>query len=99
MMMTKQEIKKTLLDIPHDVLAELAAKTYILVALCWDYVDTILDICAQMRTDDLKKLCRQIRQMRFEYDQHSESRRITAAIIVNKLNDLELIIDHESKKI
>lgn len=59
----------TIEDMPKRLLLRLAAKTYILMALAWDYIDTITDMAAVMRISELKGLCRTIKAIRRSYDQ------------------------------
>lgn len=59
---------KTLDDVPQTELAHMAVKIYMIGAMVWDYTDTVLDIAAQMRIVEAKKLSRTIRELRKEYD-------------------------------
>lgn len=55
-------------DIPQDELFRMAVKLYIIGALVWDYTDTVLDICVQMRIHEVKKLARVVRELHKDYD-------------------------------
>lgn len=54
--------------IPGDVLNDIGCKLYGLCSLAWDYIDTILDLCAEMRLSVTKPLCRTIRGLKRDYD-------------------------------
>ena len=41
--------------------------------LAWGYVETILDLCAQMKIPDTGPLCRTIRELKREYDRFRSS--------------------------
>lgn len=58
---------KTIHDMPSKLLVRLSAKTYLLVALAWDYVDTVLLCAASLKIAELKPLCRTIKSLRDEY--------------------------------
>lgn len=58
----------TLDDVPQRDLFRMAFKLYTLGALAWDYASTVLDISAQMRISELKKLSRAIREIKLDYD-------------------------------
>lgn len=59
---------KTVYDLPESDVIARTAKLGIISALAWDYADTILDISAQMRIQQTKKLCRAVREIRGEHD-------------------------------
>lgn len=59
---------KQFADIPADRLAVMGVKLYIVGALAWDYTDSVLNIAAQMRIPQTKRLCRTIRSLRCNYD-------------------------------
>lgn len=63
-----QEVKKGIEEVPEDLLIEWSFKLLALMNLAWDYVDTICDICVSMRMESTKKLVRQIRLLKSEYD-------------------------------
>lgn len=68
--------------VPDDVLMPLAFKTYVMAALAWDYIDTVLDLCAAQRVTEAKELCREVRAKRLAYDrfrQRSMDRRAVEA--------------------
>lgn len=56
-------------EIPSRVVVEWGVKLYTLMQLAWNYIDTIIDLCIQMRITATKPLVRTIRQLRREYDQ------------------------------
>lgn len=61
--------RKTIHDVPRNLLVRMSVKTYLLGALAWDYADTVLDIAAQMRIGGpTKKLSRSVRALRADYD-------------------------------
>lgn len=59
--------------IPHEMLKFMAIKMYLMAALTWDYVDTIIDMAAQMKINECKAVSRQIRELRRDYDQFRAS--------------------------
>lgn len=59
---------KQFADIPADRLAVMGVKLYIVGALAWDYTDSVLNIAAQMRIPQTRRLCRTIRSLRCNYD-------------------------------
>lgn len=46
----------------------MTVKIYFVGALAWDYTETVLDIAAQMKISETKKLSRTIRELRRNYD-------------------------------
>ena len=54
--------------IPPAKLSAMGVKLYIVGALAWDYADSVLNIAAQMRIPQTKRLCRTIRALRCNYD-------------------------------
>lgn len=66
--------EKTLLEaVPDTLLVEWSAKLYTVMNLAWGYVETILDLCAQMKIPDTRPLCRTIRELKREYDRFRSS--------------------------
>lgn len=63
----------------------LAAKCYMLTALSWDYVDTILDMCVSMKRKETKLLSREVRQVKRDYEQF-RSRSIDEAASRDEIN-------------
>lgn len=66
----KAERDKKLL---HETLSEEAVFSityvpYVIAEVAWDYADTILDYAAIMRLRETKPLCREIRELRRQYD-------------------------------
>lgn len=55
-------------DVPQDELVYRTIKIYLIGALAWDYSETVLDMAAQMRIAETKKLSRTIRSIRRDYD-------------------------------
>lgn len=55
-------------DVPQTELAYMTVKIYFVGALAWDYTDTVLDIAAQMKISETKKLSRTIRELHRNYD-------------------------------
>ncbi len=74
--------RRTFDDIPPDHHARMAIKMFLLGALVWDYTDTVLDIAAQMRITQVKKLSRTIREVRADYE--SLRRRSLSAYDIDK---------------
>ena len=58
-------------DVPAKELVSLTARTYVLCALAWDYVDTVLNIAARQRVG--KKVSREVRALKRDYDQQRAS--------------------------
>lgn len=55
-------------DVPEDILITIRVRMYALGALVWDYVDTVLDMARSMRPQELRKLCRAVKELRADYD-------------------------------
>lgn len=60
--------KKSIDDVPEDLLVEWSLKLFALMNLSWDYIDTICDVCISLRIQETKPLVRQIRTLKREYD-------------------------------
>ena len=58
----------TLDAVPADTLVEFACKIYALCSLTWDYINTILDLCIELKVAETKPLVRRIRDPKREYD-------------------------------
>lgn len=58
---------KTLDDIDNQDLTEWSIKLFLLMNLTWGYVDTILNLCAQMKLQEVKKQCREIKELKRSY--------------------------------
>lgn len=61
--------EKTIEDIDKQLLTEWSVKLFLLMNLTWGYVETILDLCAQMRMEEVKKQSREIREQYRLYQQ------------------------------
>lgn len=59
---------KDISAVPDDLLAEWSLRLFALMNLTWDYVDTVLDTCAQYRISEVKKESRIMHQLKSEYD-------------------------------
>lgn len=55
--------------VPQELMLEWGVRLYTLMNLAWDHVDTICDLCIQMKVAETKPLVRRIRQLKREYDQ------------------------------
>lgn len=67
--------QRTLHDIDDDVLLfRVAYVPYVIGALAWDWVDSILDQAAQMKIEETKALSRGIREVKRKYAQFREHR-------------------------
>lgn len=55
--------------VPPRVLVDWALRLYTLTNLAWQYIDTVLDLCVQMRQPETRPLVRAVREIRREYDQ------------------------------
>ena len=60
--------KKTIEAVPDEVLVDMSTRLFALMNLTWDYVDTILDLCINLRITETKPLVRIIRNLKREYD-------------------------------
>lgn len=60
--------KDTIYAVPDDKLVEWSLKLFSLMNLTWTYVDTICDLCVQMRRKETKGLVRTVRELKREYD-------------------------------
>lgn len=78
--------KKTIESVPGELLTEWSYKLFALMNLAWDYVDTICDLCIGMKLEHTKKLVRQIRELKREYDKFRHG------IISSKMENNE--VDH-----
>lgn len=54
--------------VPSQILVGWACRLFTLTNLAWQYIDTVCDLCCQMRLSDTKPLVRTVRQIRREYD-------------------------------
>ena len=79
-------LKKTIESVPGDLLTEWSYKLFGLMNLAWDYVDTVCDLCIGMKLVHAKKLVRQIRELKREYDKFRHG------IISSKMENNE--VDH-----
>lgn len=59
---------KTIEDVPDYLLIEWASKLFSLMNLTWGYVETICDLCIQMKLEPTKKLVRVVRNLKRDYD-------------------------------
>lgn len=64
-----KQTKKSIDDIPVDIIAGMAARLYMLLNLAWDYVETIQQVAKLMRLDSAKKVSRRINELHQRYDQ------------------------------
>lgn len=67
--LTKRKKMKDISAVPEEKLFNWSFRLFALMNLSWDYVDTILDQCINMRIDETKRLCRKIKELKREYDQ------------------------------
>ena len=61
--------RKTIYDIPVEIIAGMATRLFFLFNLAWDYVDTIHEISRTLRMTDAKRTARRIRELKRIYDQ------------------------------
>lgn len=59
--------------VPGEVLVTWGCRLYTLMNLAWDYVDTVCDLCINMRLTQTKRLVRAIRQTKRDYDRFRQS--------------------------
>lgn len=67
-MPTKQEYDRMVKNIPSDIMLDCGARLYPLMNLTWGYVESICYLCKQMRLYETKKLTRQIKELKLNYD-------------------------------
>lgn len=61
--------EKDVYDMPFDEIAGMASRMCIMLALAWDYTDTIKQIARTLRLDVTKRIGRQIDELRRVYEQ------------------------------
>lgn len=59
---------KSIEEVPDELLYRWSARLFALINLTWDYIDTICDLCILYKPDGTKRLVRQIRELKREYD-------------------------------
>lgn len=64
---------KGLDSVPNQELVEWSVKLFLLMNLSWGYVDTILNLCAQMKLGEVKHQCREIKEQKRLYYQFRQS--------------------------
>ena len=71
----KVEVKRerTIEDVPNQDLTEWSIKLFLLMNLTWGYIDTICDLCSQMKFVEVKKHCREIKEWKRKYYQFRQS--------------------------
>lgn len=69
----KKQREKTIEDIDNQLVTELSVKLFLLMNLTWGYVDTICNLCAQMKIVETKPLTRQIKELKRQYLQFRHS--------------------------
>lgn len=65
---TRKDFSQRVDNLPLKLMRDLGAKLYLLANLSWGYVDTVCSMCIGMRLDETKKLVREIRNLKREYD-------------------------------
>lgn len=55
-------------ELPEEYLFDRSFRLFILQNLAWDYIETILDVCAQQKRKETKPLARTIRELHRRYD-------------------------------
>ena len=60
--------EKTVLDLPEETVKNRMVLLCLAGSLAWDYAFTVLDLAAQMKLSELRKLSRTIRQLKDQYD-------------------------------
>ena len=66
--MTRKDFSDRVDNLPLKLMRDLGAKLYLLANLSWGYVDTVCRMCIELRLEDTKKLVREIRNLKREYD-------------------------------
>lgn len=64
----EQGIAKIKSTLTRDELLRFGYVPFVVARLVWDYADTIIDICIQMRLAETKQLSRTVRKLKTEYD-------------------------------
>lgn len=64
----EQGIAKIKSTLTRDELLRFGYVPFVVARLVWDYADTIIDICIQMRLTETRRLSRAVRQLKAEYD-------------------------------
>lgn len=65
---TRKDFSERVDKLPLTLMRDLGAKLYLLANLSWGYVDTVCGLCIEMRLEETKKLVREIRNLKREYD-------------------------------
>ena len=66
--MTRKDFSEKVDNLPIKLMRDLGAKLYLLANLSWGYVDTVCSMCIELRLEETKKLMREIRNLKREYD-------------------------------
>lgn len=66
--MTREGFSEKINNLPLTLMRDLGAKLYLLANLSWGYVETVCGMCIEMRLEETKKLVREIRNLKREYD-------------------------------
>lgn len=66
--MTRKDFSDRVDNLPLKLMRDLGAKLYLLANLSWGYVETVCSLCIEMRLEETKKLVREIRNLKREYD-------------------------------
>lgn len=66
--MTRKDFSEKVDNLPMSLMRDLGAKLYLLANLSWGYVNTVCSMCIEMRSEETKKLVREIRNLKREYD-------------------------------
>lgn len=65
---SRKNLSERIDNLPLKLMRDLGAKLYLLANLSWGYVDTVCSMCIEIRLDETKKLVREIRNLKREYD-------------------------------
>lgn len=68
-----EEFHKRIDALPNDVMLDCGAKLYPLMNLSWGYVETVVGLCRELRLEETKKLGREIKELKRNYDQFRQS--------------------------
>lgn len=71
--LNREELSEKVYKLPPKLMMELGAKLYLLMNLTWGYVETVLDLCRQIRLTETKKFGREIKELKRGYDQFRSS--------------------------
>lgn len=87
--------------LPHDLLLRLAYVPYVVARIVWDYAETLHTTAAYMKIQHTKPLCRELRELRRQYDRTYGTHIDTAHVQAEQLNSalVEDGIEHITRQL